>query len=76
MFINRIFERKLPIRVLVDSNCKYLIADFEYIKETPEGTKFKQVVRDEKMGASYEKYSHASDDFDYFICSAFESYMD
>jgi hypothetical protein len=76
MFINRIFERKLPIRMQIDAECKHLIADLEYIKETPEGTKFKQVVRDEKIGASYEKYGHASDDLDYFLCAAFESYMD
>jgi hypothetical protein len=76
MFINRIFERKLPIRIMIDPICKNLICDLEYIKETPEGTKLKQVVRDDKMGASYEKFGHTSDDLDYFLCSAFESYMD
>ena len=76
MFINRILEAKLPIRIEIDPKCKHLIADFEYIKETPEGTKLKQVVRDNKQDASYEKYGHCSDAQDYLICSAFESYMD
>ena len=76
MFQNRIFEGKLPIDIEIDPKCKNLIADLEYIKETPEGTKFKQTVRDEKQGVSYEKYGHCSDDYDYFICSAFESYME
>lgn len=76
MFQNRIFEGKLPIDIQIDPKCKNLIADFEYLKETPEGTKHKQTVRDEKQGVSYEKYGHCSDDYDYFICSAFESYMD
>ena len=76
MFQNRIFEDKLPVRVTIDPKCKNLIADFEYLKETPDGTKFKQTVRDEKAGVSYEKYGHCSDDYDYFMCSAFESYLD
>jgi hypothetical protein len=75
MFINRIFEEKLPLRIVIDPKCKNLIADLEYIKETPEGTKHKQTVRDEKAGVSYEKWGHCSDDLDYFLCSAFESYM-
>lgn len=75
MFINRIFEEKLPIRIEIDPKCKHLIADLEYMKETPEGTKFKQLVRDERQGVSYEKYGHHSDAFDYVICSAFESYF-
>lgn len=76
MFINRIFEGKLPIRIEIDPKCKHLIADLEYIKETPEGTKFKQTVRDDKQGVSYEKFGHHSDGSDYLICSAFDSYMD
>jgi hypothetical protein len=76
MFFNRILERKLPIRFMLDTDCKYTIADFEYLKETPEGTKLKQTVRDDKQGATYEKYGHTSDSADYLICSAFESYMD
>jgi hypothetical protein len=58
MFFNRILEGKLPIRLKMDSGCKNTIADFEYIKETPEGTKLKQTVRDDKQGATYEKYGH------------------
>ena len=75
MFINRIFEKKLPIRIEIDPSCKNLIADLEYIKETPEGTKFKQTVRDEKQGVSYEKYGHTSDSMDYFLTSAFKSFQ-
>lgn len=76
MFFNRILEGKLPIKIMMDPGCKYTIADFEYIKETPDGTKLKQTVKDDKQGATYEKYGHTSDSADYLICSAFESYLD
>lgn len=76
MFINRIFECKTPIRILINPRCKNLIADLEYVKETPEGTKFKQNTRDDKQGVNYQKLSHTSDAMDYLICSAFESYME
>lgn len=73
-FINRILDNKLPIRLHIDPRCKNLIADLEYLKETPDGKKFKQVVRDEKNGVSYEKYGHASDSgLEYLLVSCFNA---
>jgi hypothetical protein len=73
-FINRILENKLPIRLVVNPKMKNTIADFEYLKETPEGTKYKQTVRDDKNGVSYEKYGHCSDSVDYLLCSMFKQF--
>ena len=74
-FANNIFENKYDIRILVGRNCKKLIADFEYLKEDPEGKKLKEKVKDKDTGQSYEKYGHTSDSFDYFITSAFSKYF-
>lgn len=74
-FTNQVFEGKHNIRIVVDPKCVNLIADFEYTKETPEGTKHKEIVRDSKKGVSYEKIGHTGDAHDYSLCACFESYM-
>jgi hypothetical protein len=74
-FINKIFEGKLPIDVIFDEKCTETIADFEYIKELPDGSKHKEIVRDEKKGVSYQKVGHTSDAFDYFMVSCFKSFF-
>lgn len=74
-FANNIFDNRFDIRILVGRNCKKMIADFEYLKEDPEGKKLKEKVKDPDTGQSYEKYGHTSDAFDYFITSAFNKYF-
>ena len=32
-FFNKIFEGKLPIRIIIDESCHYTIADFMYVKQ-------------------------------------------
>lgn len=75
MFANQVLEGKHNINIVIDPKCVNLIADMEYIKETPEGTKHKEIVRDEVKGVSYEKLGHTSDAWDYSLCACFESYM-
>ena len=74
-FANNIFDERFDIRILVDRNCKKIIADFEYLKEDPEGKKMKTTVKDPDTDQSYEKYGHTSDSFDYFITEAFSKYF-
>jgi len=38
-FINRIFEEKLPIRILIDESCKLMVADMMYVKQDINGAK-------------------------------------
>ena len=71
-FINAIFENNIfGIHIVIDKSCKETIMDFEGLKESKEGKKHKQVVKDNVTGVSYEKYGHTSDAFDYFICQYF-----
>lgn len=70
-FINEIFEGGHPeYEIRIDPKCKKSIADFEFVKEDPNGKKLKETVKDPETGIRYEKYGHTSDSFDYFICEA------
>jgi hypothetical protein len=73
-FINKIFENKLPIRVIIDENCHYLIGDYMYIKQALDGTKDKHIVKDKETGDSYQQYGHMSDAADYLIVELFKTY--
>ncbi len=74
-FINACFESNFEgIAVLIHEGCVTSIADFNYVKEDSDGTKVKDganKVKDESTGATYEKYGHTSDSFDYFMTSCF-----
>lgn len=74
-FINAVFEDNFDgIEILIDSTNTISIADFNYVKEDKDGTKLKKgsnMARDSNTGASYEKYGHTSDSFDYFMVSCF-----
>ena len=74
-FINRIFEEKLPIRILIDENCRKMIADLMYCKQAVDGTKDKHIVTDKETGDRYQKYGHLSDGFDYLLTEAFKNSM-
>lgn len=75
-FINRIFENKLPIRVVVDERMKYMIADFTYtMQDMVTGDKDKHYVKDPDTGEKYQKYGHFADNFEYMICECFRKYM-
>jgi len=73
-FINKIFEDKLPIRILIDEGCRKMIADLMYCKQAVDGTKDKHIVTDKETGDKYQKYGHLSDGFDYLLTEAFKNY--
>jgi phage terminase large subunit len=71
-FINSVFRDSYEgIEIKIDPLCKKLIDDFLYGKTAQDGTKLKQVVKDKTTGASYQKYFHMSDAFDYVVCLIF-----
>jgi len=70
-FINRIFEEKLPIRILIDETCKLMIADMMYVKQDINGAKDKHIVTDKETGDKYQKYGHLSDTADYQLIEVF-----
>ncbi|MDH4127147.1 MAG: terminase family protein [Spirochaetota bacterium] len=73
-FINEVFENnQSEIYFYIDPSCHNSIADFRFVKEAPDGTKFKQMETDVRTKVRYEKYGHCSDTFDYLITKAFES---
>jgi hypothetical protein len=73
-FVNMIFEEKLPIRIMIDEGCKYLIGDMMYLKQAIDGTKDKHIVTDKETGERYQKYGHTSDSSDYLLTELFKSY--
>ena len=74
-FVNKVLAGGYNITFLIDEDCKNLITDMEFIKESPTGGKLKVVEKDRDTGESYEKLGHTSDSLDYFLCSAFETYF-
>lgn len=71
-WINAIFADLRNVKVFISEESPLLIADLLNLKEAADGTKFKQKVKDEKTGVSYEKYGHFTDGMDYLFCQAFE----
>lgn len=70
-FINQIWDKGFQdITIRVDRECKFSIADFNNVKEDPDGKKSKKKTRDNITGISYEQYGHTSDASDYFIIEA------
>lgn len=74
-FINRIFENKLPIRILIDEHCKLMIADMMYVKQDINGAKDKHIVTDKETGDKYQKYGHLGDNLEYILCEVFSNYF-
>jgi hypothetical protein len=73
-FINAIFEEKKPIRILVDENCKKIIADLMYTKQSLDGGKDKHIVTDKDSGEKYQKYGHFGDLIEYQLVELFKNY--
>lgn len=73
-FINKIFEGKLPIKVVIDESCHYLISDLMYCKQALDGGKDKHVVTDKESGDKYQKYGHFGDLFEYMAVELFKTY--
>ena len=73
-FINKMFEDKLPIRVVIDESCHHLIADLMYCKQGLDGGKDKHIVNDKETGEKYQKYGHFGDLFEYEAVELFKNY--
>ncbi|MDD5433987.1 MAG: terminase family protein [Nitrospira sp.] len=73
-FMNKIFEGRLPIRIVIDEGCHYTINDFMYVKQAIDGGKDKHIVTDKETGEKYQKYGHLSDCADYLIVELFKTY--
>ena len=70
-FANAVLHGEQGIELMVSSEMKHTIDDFENVMEAPDGGKQKTPVKDEITGRTYEPYGHTSDTFDYFITMAF-----
>lgn len=75
-FINNMLEGKTRWQILIDESCKHTVADLTYLKQDPNGLKWKEKGKDEVSGQTFEKYGHASDADDYFFCKIAESDFD
>lgn len=76
-FINQIFAGNVSkARILIGDNCTNSIADYLYLKEAPDGTKFKEKTSDKVSGVRYEKYGHCSDSLDYLHIEIFKPHFD
>jgi len=73
-FMNKIFEGKLPIKVIIDESCHYLISDLMYCKQAVDGGKDKHIVTDKETGEKYQKYGHFGDLFEYMAVELFKTY--
>lgn len=73
-FMNAVFEKKLPIRHLINEICKHTIADFMYVRQAIDGTKDKHIITDPETGERYQKYGHTSDSSDYLFVELFKNY--
>lgn len=74
--LNRIFEGKIPeVEIYIDASCKLLIMDLEFLKQSPDGKKYKEAETDKATGKSYEKYGHMSDCLDYFVSELLKHYL-
>lgn len=68
-FINNMLEGKTRYSILIDEKCKNTVADLTYLKQNQNGLKWKEKVKDEVSGQTFEKYGHTSDADDYFFCT-------
>lgn len=76
-WINTVFETNLSgLEVIIGENCIKTISDFVSLKESPDGTKLKEMATDPITGGRFQKVGHFTDLFDYIMCSAFKSQYD
>jgi phage terminase large subunit len=76
-FINAVFAGEIEgLSLTISDKCTNTIADYNFVKESAEGTKAKNKTRDTMTKVSFEKYGHTSDANDYFIIFAFKAQFD
>jgi hypothetical protein len=73
-FINQLLSKHSyeDINFKINSACTFSIRDLKYLKEAPDGKKFKEKVTEKATGIRYEKFGHLSDTMDYFICQYYK----
>lgn len=73
-FINKIFSKNgfESIDIKVSDACKRSLEDWMYVKEAPDGTKFKKMVKDPVTEVRYQERGHTSDANDYFLLEYFK----
>jgi len=74
-FVNKLFEDKMPVRVLIDPRCKLLISDLMYCKQAIDGGKDKHIVTDPDTKEKYQKYGHLGDTFEYLVVQLLQDYF-
>ena len=74
-FVNKLFEEKMPVRIVIDQNCKLLISDLMYCKQAIDGGKDKHIVTDPETKEKYQKYGHLGDGFEYLIVQLLQDYF-
>jgi hypothetical protein len=72
-FVNRCLHGSFPFKIHVSRACKKMVEDLTRVKEDAEGGKLK--TKASEQGISFERWGHASDTLDYFLCSAFEDHF-
>lgn len=71
-FINTILEAEYEgIEIIIGENCKRSQAEYANLKEASDGTKHKEMYKDEVTEVPCQKWGHISDANDYFLTSAF-----
>lgn len=71
-FINTVLEKEIfGIKIEINTKCVNLIADMAYTKEASDGTKLKEKGKSLESGATYEKWGHFTDGFDYMMCALY-----
>lgn len=71
-FINSCFDGFTDVRIYLFEKSVYLKNDLLYGREDSDGTKFKEMHKDDN-GVRSQKYHHFSDGMDYLICEAFSN---
>lgn len=77
-FISQVFAGSIKnVEIVINEDCSNTIADYMYLQEDADGTKFKKKERDKASGVSFEKYGHTSDANDYLHIELLKSqYLD
>lgn len=55
------------LSLMIDSNCRNSINDYQYCTEDEDGKVNKKVIRDKVTGQSYQEYGHATDCLRYIL---------
>lgn len=76
-FMNRLFKgTSYPeIEIYISDECVEVIRDFEFLKQSVDGGKFKEKEKDKSTGEMFEKIGHTSDAVEYLICELCINYL-